>query len=393
MAVHFRAVTLWLALALVAASIAVPAGAQFAPPPERMRPATEFMEVREWEGERVGARSRITPLPAVEPLGYLQPPTMWHGLPTVPLADRRADHVARSGDRATTGVAEVARLREIESPIPNSGEFGYLSPQPPASSLPPPVYDPYVWQVLPDGLIYKSYLAGLKEARLGTQAFYERDEGWKWDITLGGRVGIVRYGTPDAANPEGWQIDVEGAAFPRLDPAQEMDLDVADFRAGLPITWGSGPWRTKLAYYHLSSHYGDEFLLRTATTTRFNYSRDAVVLGVAYYATDDVRLYAEADWGVIRTDVSEPWAFQFGVEFSPAEPTGFAGAPFLAVGAHLRQEIDFSGNLVVQTGWQWRGLGGDLLRAGFHYHNGLSNQFEIYNQFEHQIGLGLWYDF
>ena len=174
---------------------------------------------------------------------------------------------------------------------------------------------------------------------------------------------------------------------------QEMDLDVADFRAGLPITWGCGPWRAKLAYYHLSSHYGDEFLLRTGTTTRFNYSRDAVVLGVAYYPTDDVRLYAEADWGVIRTDVAEPWAFQFGVEFSPAEPTGFAGAPFLAVGAHLRQEIDFSGNLVVQTGWQWRGLGGELLRAGFHYHNGLSNQFELYNQFEHQIGLGLWYDF
>jgi hypothetical protein len=271
-------------------------------------------------------------------------------------------------------------------PNPNSGEFGYGSPQ-------PPVYDPYVWQVLPDGLIYKSYLAGLKEARLGTQAFYERDEGWKWDITLGGRVGILRYGTPDVANPEGWQIDVEGAAFPRLDPAQEMDLDVADFRAGLPITWGCGPWRTKLAYYHLSSHLGDEFLLRTGTTTRFNYSRDAVVFGVAYYATDDVRLYAEADWGVIRTDVSEPWAFQFGVEFSPAEPTGLSGAPFFAVGAHLRQEIDFSGNLVVQTGWQWRGLGGDLLRAGFHYHNGLSNQFEIFNQFEHQIGMGLWYDF
>ena len=123
-----------------------------------------------------------------------------------------------------------------------------------------------------------------------------------------------------------------------------------------------------------------------------NYSRDAIVLGLAYYATDDVRLYGEADWGVIHADVTEPWAFQFGVEYSPARPS-MVGSPFLAVGAHLRQEIDFSGNLVVQAGWQWRGNSGHLVRTGLHYHNGLSNQFELFNQFEHQIGLGLWYDF
>ena len=29
-------------------------------------------------------------------------------------------------------------------------------------------------------------------------------------------VGLLRYGAPGAANPEGWQLDIEGAAFPRL---------------------------------------------------------------------------------------------------------------------------------------------------------------------------------
>jgi len=349
-----RAVSVVLMLALVAVSLTAPAGAQFAPPPERMRPATEWMtrpgewegaSVRGWESERVAARSG--------------PHSIVH-LPPIDLPEHPSQQPSASN-----------RFWDF---------------QPPASSL-------YVWQFLPDGLIYKAYLAGLKESRIGTQVFYEQDEGWKWDSTLGGRAGIFRYGTTDVLWPEGWQVDVEGAAFPRLDPAEAMDLDVVDFRIGVPVTWGVGPWRTKLAYYHLSAHYGDEFLLRTPGMTRYNYSRDAIVFGLAYYATDDVRLYAEADWGVIHADVAEPWAFQFGVEYSPARPTGLAGAPFLAVGAHLRQELDFSGNLVVQAGWQWRGNTGHLVRAGLHYHNGLSNQFEIYDRFEQQIGFGMWYDF
>jgi hypothetical protein len=316
-------------LALVAVHFTAPASAQFAPPPQRMRPATDWMP--------------LTPLPPInEPDAY--------------------------------GVSPHPSVDSCPSSL-----------QPPASGL-------FVWQFLPDGILYKAYLAGLKESRLGTQVFYEQDEGWKWDSTLGGRVGIFRYGTTDEILPEGWQVDLEGAAFPRLDPAEAMDLDVADFRVGVPVTWGAGPWRTKLAYYHLSSHYGDEFLLRNPGVTRFNYSRDAIVFGLAYYLTEDVRLYGEADWAVIHADVTEPWAFQFGVEYSPVHTSHF-GSPFLAVGAHLRQEIDFSGNLVVQAGWQWRGASGHLVRTGLHYHNGLSNQFELFNQFEHQIGLGLWYDF
>jgi hypothetical protein len=249
------------------------------------------------------------------------------------------------------------------------------------------------WQLLPTGILYKSYLAGTKESRIGTQLFYERDEGWLWDSTLGGRAGILRYGTDDPIAPQGWQTDVEGAAFPRLDPQEAMDLAVADFRIGVPVTYACGPWRAKLAYYHLSSHYGDEFLLRTGTTTRFNYSRDAIVFGLAYYATPDVRLYGEADWGVIHADVTEPWAFQFGVEYSPAAPSTLRGAPFAAVAGHIRQEIDFSGNVVVQAGWQWRGVQGDLVRVGAHYYNGLSPQFELFNQFEEHFGVGAWYDF
>ena len=77
----------------------------------------------------------------------------------------------------------------------------------------------------------------------------------------------------------------------------------------------------------------------------------------------------------------------------PPRPTGCRGAPFFAVHGHLREELNYSGNFVLQTGWAWRGTTSHLLRAGFHYYNGLSDQYSFYRNFEQQIGGGLWYDF
>ena len=115
-------------------------------------------------------------------------------------------------------------------------------------------------------------------------------------------------------------------------------------------------------------------MLRNPTVSRVNFSRDALVWGNSFYVTDDLRLYAEAGWA-FYSDVSDPWELQFGVDYSPAGLSGSAGAPFFAAGAHLRQEVGFGGNMVVQTGWQWRGgRGGHLFRVGVQYFNGMSEQ-------------------
>ena len=74
-------------------------------------------------------------------------------------------------------------------------------------------------------------------------------------------------------------------------------------------------------------------------------------------------------------------------------PPGRRGAPFFAINGHLRQEVHFGGALTVQTGWQWRGPSGHLFRVGLEYFNGKSEQYQFTNQFEQQIGVGMWYDF
>ncbi len=167
----------------------------------------------------------------------------------------------------------------------------------------------------------------------------------------------------------------------------------ADFRAGAPLTFGIGPYQTKLAYYHLSSHLGDEYQLKNPTISRYNYSRDVIVLGQSYYLNDDLRLYGEAGWA-FYSDVAGEWEFQFGIDYSPMIDNGFRGSPFAAVNGHLREEVDFSGNLVVQAGWQWRSAeSGHLARFGVEYYNGLADQFEFFNQHENKVGLALWYDY
>ncbi len=249
-------------------------------------------------------------------------------------------------------------------------------------------------QILPDGLIYRSYLAGVKESRFAGQWVHDVNLGWMWDITLGGRVGILRYGTTSDDHPEGWQLDIEGAGMPRLDlEHKERDLIASDFRFGIPLTYGRGSYQTKFAYYHLSSHLGDEYMVRYSTLLRRNYSRDVIVWGHSYFLTQDLRLYGEAGWAFNYDGGTEPWEFQVGVDYSPVKPTGHRGSPFVAVNGHLRQEFDFGGNLVVQTGWQWRGHSGHLFRVGLHYFQGMSDQWEFFDQFEDKLGFGIWYDF
>lgn len=254
--------------------------------------------------------------------------------------------------------------------------------------------DQWRWRLLPQGLIYRSYLAGAREPRAGAEWNYVLGRGWVWDFTMGARVGLLRYGDGSAVLPQGWQLDVEGAALGRLAFDRNLDLEATDYRAGLPLTYGRGRYATKFAFYHLSSHVGDEFLLTHPGFTRLNYSRNVLVWGHSWQLTDNLRLYGEAGYAVDNDGGSQPWEFQFGADYAPLYPTGFSGAPFLAFNGHLREEVDFGGQFTMHAGWAWRDDGpGRLFRTGLMYNNGKHRQLSFPFDYEHQVGLGAWYDF
>jgi Protein of unknown function (DUF1207) len=285
-----------------------------------------------------------------------------------------------------------------------AGQFDSVQPNQQFSGSPPIVVEPScqamncgdIWslQFMPDGLIYRSYMAGAKEPRFASQWVYDQNEQWLWDVSLGGRVGLVRYGSQDPLFPEGTQLDIEGAAMLRLDPEHERDLVACDYRFGIPLTFGHENHRLKLAYYHLSSHLGDEYIERNPEVNRINYVRDAMVVGYSIYLwQNQIRLYTEAAYAFNHDGGAEPWEFQFGIEYTAPQPTGWRPVPFIAIGGHIREENDYSGNVVAQAGWLWRGNCGQTFRMGMQCYAGMSDQYEFYDQYENKVGFGLWYDF
>ncbi len=296
----------------------------------------------------------------------------------------------------------------VLDPPYEAGPFG-----PPDGLVPPPGYPsccddlwaprPWSWQIMPNNLIYTSYLAGPKEPRLASIWYDDTaadpfnpaiQNGWMWDMTAGARVSLLRYGSDPVIHPQGFEVQVEGAGFVRLDPQDEVDLRSSDYRFGVPLVYGVGRWQTKFGYYHLSAHLGDEAQLKHPTFTRVNYLRDALVWGNSYYLFDWLRLYGEVGYSFHNSGGSEPWEFQFGTELVQARPTGIHGAPFLAVNGMSRQELDWGGNVCVQTGWAWRGWrSARLLRVGFEYLYGSDPQYEFVFYRQSRAGIGVWYDF
>ena len=254
--------------------------------------------------------------------------------------------------------------------------------------------DEFTWQVGPSGIIYRSYLAGPHEPRIGITPFFSSNYSF-WDATVGGRGGVLRYGDRDPLHPQGWQLDVYGAAIVRMDAEHHQDLDSADFVFGFPITYGVANWQFKFGYAHLSSHLGDEYAIRFpgALDDRVNYVRDGLIFGSSWFPVPACRLYGEFDWAFHNSGGADPIAFQFGNELSHPGPTGLHGTPFVAVNGRMRQEVDYGGDVTVQSGWLWRGDTGKVFRLGGHYYNGKSSQSQFFDTSEEQVGMGLWYDF
>jgi len=249
------------------------------------------------------------------------------------------------------------------------------------------------WELFPNGVLYTPYLAGEKEPRFAAQWLWERDRGLIWETSLGGRAGLFRYGTP-GPNGEGFQLDLEGAGQARVDPEEESDLEAGDFRAGMVGTIRNGAWRLKTGYYHISSHIGDEFLIKNPGWHRRNYVRDSALLGIMYDLRPDFQVYGEYAPAISSNGGAQIGEFQFGAQFNPVGGTGWRGAPFAAINGHLRQEFHYGGSVNMVAGWLWRGQRNSrTFRVGGMHYDGPSIQYSLFDRHESLTGVGMWLDY
>jgi hypothetical protein len=250
------------------------------------------------------------------------------------------------------------------------------------------------WQLMPDGVMYPSYLAGEKEPRFQAVWLRGADGIWRWETALGGRVALFRHGTLDPVRPEGFEVQLEGAALARVQVFEpSAPLDATDYRIGFLGVWREGPVAFKAGYYHLSSHAGDELLLANPGYVRVNYVRDSFIAGTFIDLTENLQAYGEFGYAGVDGG-AKPIEFQYGLQMSPQGPTGFKGKPFAAINGHTRQDFNWVTSVNVVAGWQWRGdRTNHLWRVGMQFYRGAAMQWEFAGRNETWGGGGIWYDF
>ena len=182
--------------------------------------------------------------------------------------------------------------------------------------------------------MYKLYLASDREPRLGTQLIEERNQGGLWDSTIGGRVGILRYGTANDFWPQGWQLDVEAAAYPRLDA--HRNLIESDFRAGIPLTTRQGPWEMKAGYVHNCSHIGDLYLQTIPFSTNQLHA-GLGGLGRGNVSQSGLAAIRGSELGLPRRWRRRAVGIPVWRRFHLRRPTGLCSALFFAINGHLRR--------------------------------------------------------
>ncbi len=308
-------------------------------------------------------------------------------------ADYETDTAMPSAERSASDSTDYAPLDEL---MPQTASPSPITTQQVFSNAPAPWGSDFGWQVLPQGLMYKSYIAGEKEPRMQFIQLHDtRSKRRVWDAVLGGRVGLLRYGSHGSIKPQGFQLDIEGAVFARVLPDElSAMLEGSDYRAGMIGTNRFNGTALKYGYYHVSSHIGDEFLLANPTFNRINYVRDSVIAGVTQDLEYATQVYGEIAYAMGAEGGAKPLEFQFGTQYLPVAKSSLRGAPYLAANYHIREDFNFQGGFNTVAGWGWQGLQTrHRLRIGMQYYNGPSLQYQFLDRIENLYGGGIWLDY
>src|SRR5438270_13752563 len=93
------------------------------------------------------------------------------------------------------------------------------------------------------------------------------------------------------------------------------DVGPERVRAGVPITFRSGPWAGKFGWEHTSTHLGDETMVRTGLRP-IDYEKDELVTGLSYVFEERVRVYGTVSWAFYLDipDDSNRFRYDVGVE-------------------------------------------------------------------------------
>lgn len=134
-------------------------------------------------------------------------------------------------------------------------------------------------------------------------------------VSAGANFGLWRR--TDRGGADGVQVGVLGGVFSQFDlNRSSADLINTDFLVGIPVSVRRGAWSGRARLTHLSSHLGDEFIVRNRGVRVRNFGYEMVDVLVAR-EWQRLRLYAGAGAVFNSSTRFSPGVLQAGGELKP----------------------------------------------------------------------------
>ena len=199
------------------------------------------------------------------------------------------------------------------------------------------------WKALPQDGLFELPVADTRSA-LSRLVFRPGPEGLLIDTGLGADFPLVRW-TSGA-----WSVGtgLEAGVYMDFDAGGSLtfDLETFDGLFGLPIDVASGPWSARVAFSHISAHYGDGVRKDEVRPTNLDaYSREFVTVPGSR-SLGPARVYAGGHALLHVYPKVPPLMFQVGGELAPA----WRVAPYVAADLQLAQEFAWAPEIAGQAG-------------------------------------------
>ncbi|MDP2382006.1 MAG: DUF1207 domain-containing protein [Nitrospirota bacterium] len=260
----------------------------------------------------------------------------------------------------------------------------------------------------PDGDVFRPLFADPKQPQTFASLQAARNRVSKTSTTVGS-VGFGEnfgfYSSRDGCN--GWQVGILAGVFSQFDMnAPSTDLINADYVVGIPLSWRSGLFSTRVRLSHQSTHLGDEFVLNNPGVGRVNFSYEEAEAILSMDAPGGWgRLYAGGGYLVHREPATlDRLKAQAGVELrGPTWSSGpierFVSGPLVmtpVLGADFKsfEQLNWTLNVNVVGGLEFARAGAlRRFRILVNYYHGNNPYGQFYGQKVESVGLGVYLAF
>ena len=194
----------------------------------------------------------------------------------------------------------------------------------------------------PDVEPFRPLIATPREVQVRASFVYANRPGVGYDgrnieaaVAVGHTLGLLRLddgSLPGLAITLGLEMGIFSRFFMET---PQKDLVNSDFRIGLPLSIRMGAWESRLTIRHVSSHLGDDYLVRFFEETVLGgfgqTSKDGFEGLLARRVGESVRLYVGGDLNFHTNEQMSRAGVRFGGEWEPVQAGDGDGSwPFFA---------------------------------------------------------------